>query len=99
MKTIKTFALLLVALFVVQGAMAQTRTKSVVQTDSTTVVTIVKTLPKFSPKHDLRVGIGTVSIPSIVLLDEGWGYDRRAGACLPPHLPISRPATLWVTIR
>ena len=75
MKTIKTFALLLVALFVVQGAMAQTRTKSVVQTDSTTVVTIVKTLPKFSPKHELRVGIGTVSIPSIVLLDEGWGYD------------------------
>ncbi len=75
MKTIKTVALLLVALFVAQGAMAQTRTKSVVQTDSTKVVTIVKTIPHFSPKHDVRVGVGTVSLPALLALDGSWGND------------------------
>lgn len=75
MKTVQKFALLLVALFVVQGAVAHERTKSVVQTDSTTVVTIVKTIPKFSPKHDIRVGVGTVSLPTLLALDGGWGYD------------------------
>ena len=74
MKTIKTFALLLVALFVVQGAMAQTRTKSVVETDSTKVITIVKTIPKFSPKHDIRAGVGIVSLP--LLLASGGVYDE-----------------------
>ena len=74
MKTIKVVALLLVALFAVQGAMAQTKTKSVVETDSTKVVTIVKTIPKFSPKHDIRIGVGTVSLPTLLALDE-WGYD------------------------
>ena len=82
MKTIQKIAFLLVALVVVQGAKAQTRTKSVVETDSTTVTTIVKTFPKFSPKHDIRVGIGTMSVPTIVLLDTGsfdgaLGYDFR----------------------
>lgn len=72
MKTVQKFALLLVALFVVQGAVAHERTKSVVQTDSTTVVTIVKTIPKFSPKHDIRVGVGTVSLPTLLALDEGY---------------------------
>jgi hypothetical protein len=75
MKRIKTIALLLVALFVAQGAVAQKRTKTVVQTDSTEVVTIVKTIPKFSPKHDIRVGVGTVSLPTLMTLDSGWGYD------------------------
>lgn len=75
MKTIQKFALLLGVLFVAHGAMAQSRTRSVVETDSTTVVTIVKTIPKFSPKHDIRVGIGTVSLPTLLALDEGWGYD------------------------
>lgn len=74
MKTIKAFMLLLTALFVVQGAMAQTRTKSVVETDSTKVVTIVKTIPYFSPKHDIRVGVGTVSLPTLLALDE-WNAD------------------------
>ena len=72
MKTVQKLALLLVALFVATGAIAQTRTKSVVQTDSTTVVTIVKTIPQFSPKHDIRVGVGTVSLP--ILLAYGGGY-------------------------
>lgn len=75
MKTIQKFALLLGVLFVAHGAMAQSRTRSVVETDSTTVVTIVKTIPHFSPKHDIRVGIGTVSLPTLLALDEGWGYD------------------------
>ena len=75
MKTIQKFALLLGVLFVAHGAMAQSRTRSVVETDSTTVVTIVKTIPRFSPKHDIRVGIGTVSLPTLLALDEGWGYD------------------------
>ena len=75
MKTIKFLALMLVPLFVVQGAMAQSRTKSVVETDSTKVVTIVKTIPKFSPKHDIRVGVGTVSLPTILSLGGGMGVD------------------------
>ena len=82
MKTVQKLALLLAALFVAQGAIAQTKTKSVIETDSTTVTTIVKTLPKFSPKHDIRVGIGTMSVPTIVLLDTGsfdgvLDYDFR----------------------
>ena len=71
MKTVQKLALLLVALFVAHGAIAQTRTKSVVETDTTKVVTIVKTIPQFSPKHDIRVGIGTVSLPTLLALDEG----------------------------
>jgi hypothetical protein len=47
MKTVQKLALLLVALFVAHGAIAQTKTKSVIETDSTTVTTIVKTFPKF----------------------------------------------------
>lgn len=70
-KTVKIFALLLCALFLAQGAMAQSRTKSVVETDEGTVVTIVKTIPNFSPKHDIRIGIGTVSLPTLFALAEG----------------------------
>ena len=70
-KTFKIFALLLGALFLTQGAVAQSRTKSVVKTDEGTVVTIVKTIPNFSPKHDLRIGVGTVSLPTLLALDEG----------------------------
>ena len=82
MITVQKLVLLLVALFVAHGAMAQTKTKSVIETDSTTVTTIVKTFPKFSPKHDIRVGIGTMSVPTIVLLDTGsfdgvLDYDFR----------------------
>jgi hypothetical protein len=72
MKKIKTITLLLVALFVVQGAVAQTRERSVVKTDSTTVITIVKTHTNFTPKHDIRVGVGTVSLPTLLALDEGY---------------------------
>ena len=74
MKTITKFALLLVVLFVVQGAMAQSRTKSVVETDEGQVITIVRTIPHFSPKHDIRVGVGTVSVPTLLALDSGWGH-------------------------
>ena len=70
MRRIKTRLFLLVALLVAQGAMAQTRTKSVVETDEGTVVTIVKTIPNFTPKHDIRIGVGTVSIPTLFALDE-----------------------------
>ena len=75
MKKFKTITLLLVALLAVQGAMAQGKTKSVVRTDSTTIVTVVRTIPHFSPKHDIRVGVGTVSLPTLFALDSGWGYD------------------------
>lgn len=74
MKNLKTILLALVAIFAVQGAMAHERMKSVVETDSTKVVTIVKTIPKFTPKHDIRVGVGTVSLPTLLALDDGWGY-------------------------
>ena len=72
MKTIKTFTLLLVALFVVQGAVAQIREKTVVKTDSTKVVTIVTKYNEFTPKHDIRVGVGTLSAVTSLVLDD-WG--------------------------
>lgn len=80
MKNLKTILLALVALFVVQGAMAQTRQKSVVKTDSTTVITIVRTVPEFTPKHDIRVGVGTMSAVTSLLLDD-WGCCD----CALPH--------------
>ena len=75
MKTIKTFALALIALFVVQGAVAQSRERTVVKTDSTTVITIVKRHKslEFTPKHDIRVGVGTLSAVTSLLLDD-WGF-------------------------
>ena len=88
-KTIKTFALLLVALFVAQGATAQIRERTVVKTDSTTVITIVKTIPKFTPKHDIRVGVGTLSAVTSLLLDD-WGY---AESSLPRDFRIDMAST------
>ncbi len=75
MKTVQKLALLLVALFVVQGAMAQRKTKSVVQTDSTTVVTTVRVIPNFAPKHDFRIGVGSLSLTTLFALDGGWNID------------------------
>ena len=76
MKKIKLLALLLLSLLTAQGAMAQMKTKSSVVTENETVTTIVKRVPHFSPKHDIRVGVGSVSVPSLFLLDDGdWGYD------------------------
>ena len=80
MKNLKTILLALVALLAVQGTMAQTRERKVVKTDSTTVITIVKTIPKFTPKHDIRVGVGTMSAVTSLLLDD-WGYCD----CALPH--------------
>lgn len=74
MKTIKTFMVMLLALVVAQGAMAQSREKTVVKTDSTKVITIVKTIPHFTPKHDIRIGVGTVSVPTLLALEE-WNHD------------------------
>ncbi len=71
MRTIQKFVFLMVALFVAQGVVAQSRTKSVVETDEGQVITIVRTIPHFSPKHDIRVGVGTLSIPTLLALDEG----------------------------
>ena len=71
MRNIKTFLLAFVALWVVQGAAAQSRERTVVKTDSTTVITIVKTHTNFTPKHDIRAGVGTVSLPALLALDEG----------------------------
>ena len=73
MKTIKTFTLLLIALFVVQGAVAQTRTKSVEYTDKGKVITTVRVIPEFTPKHDIRVGVGTLSAVTSLVLDD-WGF-------------------------
>ena len=76
MKKIKIFALLLLSLLAAQGAMAQKRTVSSTVIDGETVTTIVKRMPEFTPKHDIRIGIGSVSVPSYFLLDDGnWGYD------------------------
>ena len=70
MKKIKIFALLLLSLLAAQGAMAQKRTISSTVIDGETVTTIVKRMPEFTPQHDLRVGVGTVSLPSLLLLGE-----------------------------
>ena len=59
---------MLVALLMAQGAMAQKRSVTMVVTDSVTVKTIV--LPNFVPQHDLRVGVGTISLPGILMLGE-----------------------------
>ena len=72
MKNLKTILCALVVLVVVQGAVAQSRERTVVKTDSTTVITIVKTHDKFTPKHDIRVGVGTLSAVTSLLLDD-WG--------------------------
>lgn len=80
MKPHRYIIALLVALFAMQGAMAQKRTKSVVRTDSTTVVTTVRVIPNFAPKHDLRIGIGAASVTSIFAFDVGFDdyyYDFR----------------------
>lgn len=74
MRILKSILFVLFALFAVQGAVAQKKTKSVVRTDSTTIITTVRTIPNFTPKHDIRVGIGTMSLPTIFALDEGSGY-------------------------
>lgn len=67
---------LLIALFTVQGVMAQRREKTVVRTDSTTVITTVRTVPNFVPKHDLRVGIGTLSLSTSFILNDEWYVDN-----------------------
>lgn len=77
MKRIKAILITLVALSAVQSVVAQTRERSVVETDSTKVITIVKTKPQygdFVPKHDIRVGVGTMSLVTSFALDD-WGCD------------------------
>lgn len=75
MKYCRFIVALLVALFVVQGAMAQRRAKTVVQTDSTTVITTVRVVPNFAPKHDFRIGVGSLSLTTLFALDGGWNTD------------------------
>lgn len=71
----KNIAVLLLCLLLAQGALAQKRQRSVVRTDSTTIVTTVRSVPNFTPKHDLRIGIGAMSLTSLGLIDGGWGID------------------------
>ncbi|MBO5813582.1 MAG: hypothetical protein J6R13_03610 [Alistipes sp.] len=75
MRKIRNLAMMLLALFVAQGVVAQSRTSSVVVTDSMTIKTVVTRIPKFTPKHDIRVGVGTLSLPTILMLDEGDYYE------------------------
>ena len=70
MKNLKTILFAIVALLVVQGAVAQSRERTVVKTDSTTVITIVKKHTDFTPKHDIRVGIGSMSLVTLFALDD-----------------------------
>ena len=75
MKAHRFIVALLVALFVAQGSMAQKRTKSVIYTDSTTVITTVRVVPNFAPKHDFRIGVGSLSLTTLFALDGGWNID------------------------
>ena len=50
------------------------KSKSVVQTEEYTVITTTKIAPNFSPKHEVRVGVGALSVSSVFLLDTG-SYD------------------------
>ena len=72
MKNIKTILMAFVALWVVQGAVAQVCERTVVKTDSTKVITIVKKHTEFTPKHDIRAGVGTMSLVTSFALDD-WG--------------------------
>ena len=72
MKRIKLILIALIAIGAVQGVVSKTREKSVVKTDSTTVITIVKKNVEFTPKHDIRVGVGTMSLVTTFALDD-WG--------------------------
>ena len=80
MKNLKTILFAFVALWVVQGAVAQSRERTVVKTDSTTVITIVKKHFDFTPKHDIRVGIGSMSLVTLFALDD-WGYYDDVSPC------------------
>ena len=73
MKNLKTILLALVALVVVQGAVAQKRTQIVEYTDEGKVITTMRVVPVFTPKHDIRIGVGTVSLVTLFALDD-WGY-------------------------
>lgn len=73
MKNIKTILMAFVALWVVQGAVAQVCERTVVKTDSTKVITIVKKHTEFTPKHDIRAGVGAMSLVTSFALDN-WGY-------------------------
>ena len=75
MKAHRFIVALLVALFVAQGSMAQKRTKSVIYTDSTTVITTVRVVPNFAAKHDFRIGVGSLSLTTLFALDGGWDID------------------------
>ena len=82
MKNLGFLVALLAMLFVVQGAMAQKRHKTVVKTDSTTVITTVRVVPNFTPKHDLRLGVGSLSLTTLFAFDGGnymddYAYDFR----------------------
>ena len=70
MKNLKT---ILLALVVVQGAVAQKRTQIVEYTDEGKVITTMRVVPVFTPKHDIRIGVGTVSLVTLFALDD-WGY-------------------------
>ena len=73
MKNLKTILLALVALVVVQGAVAQKRTQIVEYTDEGKVITTMRVVPVFTPKHDIRIGVGTMSLVTLFALDD-WGY-------------------------
>ena len=74
MRKFRTILMAFVVLLAVQGAMAQSKTKTVIQTDEGTVITTVKKIPTFTPKHDIRVGIGSVCVETYFLLDSSNGY-------------------------
>lgn len=49
--------------------------KSVVKTDDATTVTTVKVIPKFKSKHDLRAGVGSLSLASYCAVSDGFLED------------------------
>ena len=50
--------------------------KSIVQTDTATIITTVKTRPLFSPKHDIRAGVGSLGLVTGLFLGSVmYDYD------------------------
>ncbi len=67
----KRLNLLLVAVLIVFTATAKNKT---VTYNADNTITVSKTLPNFEKKHDLRVGLGSLSFTQSLLLDS-WGCD------------------------
>ncbi|MBQ9138541.1 MAG: hypothetical protein IJX65_07900 [Alistipes sp.] len=60
------------------------------EVDENGVVTITKYIPRCDTRHDLRLSIGSVSLMSMLYLDEGWGHEYTSISALDFRNQIKR---------